>query len=192
MIALLVASGLGCGADDRQDDTPAGLGKLPAADRRGAEGAVLRLWRLVQTGSLPVAVAQYDPKVVETLGARDMAGALARQQHELALLSPQIVSSEPTELGKLVIANAEARGRPVGRFSFLVGRTRAGWRVRYDTLLAESLPAYVEDRVRRQAGSSTKERSPRQAAEAGQRALEDFRGVFASGPLEGASTPQGR
>jgi hypothetical protein len=190
MITLLVAPGVGCGNDSRREDTPALLAKLPASDRRGADGAVLRLWRLVQIGSLPVAVAQYDPRVVETLGARDMAGALARQQSKLALVSPKIVSSEPTDMGTLVIANAEARGRAVGRFSFLVGRTRAGWRIRYDTLLAESLAAYVQDRMTRASG--TAKRSPRAAAQAGQRALEAYRVVFASGPLEGSSRREGR
>lgn len=192
--ALLVAatSGLSCNDDDsdaadtkQAPETPSGLGKLSEPSGNGPEATPLRLLRYVQLGSTPLAAAEYDPLVVQAVGSRAIMGALGDQRNTLSVISPKVVSSEKTARGTLVVVNVESKNRPVGRYSFLVGRVDGSWKIRYDTLLGDGLAAYVQSRTQLDIDPDAKKPSS-EAAVAGREEAEAYRAVFAPRPFAGS------
>jgi hypothetical protein len=173
-----MAGVLGCGADDDKTNVPPGLGPLATNKRSGPEGTVFRLWRMIQVRSYQVAALEYDERVLDALGTDTVIGALEMQQMSLAVTAPKVIAADRTPLGVLVIVNAMSKGRPVGRYSFLLGRKGGSWKLRYDTLLGDTLPAYVQQRVQRRIDPNADQPSQRAAA-AGQRAAKTYRDLFA-------------
>jgi hypothetical protein len=161
---------------------PPGLGALPPDKRAGPEGTVFRLWRMVQVRSYQTAALQYDRRVLDAFGTRDVIGALALQQLALSVTTPKVISTDRTRVGTLVIVNAMSKGRATGRYSFLLGRRGGKWKVRFDTLLGDVLGAYVQGRVQRTIDPNAKEPS-QVAAAAGTRASTTYRNLFAPRPL---------
>jgi hypothetical protein len=181
--ALALAAGvIGCGASAKTSTVPPGLGALPPDKRAGPEGTVFRLWRKVQVRSYQTAALEYDKRVLDALGTRDVIGALSMQQLALSVTTPKVISTNRTPVGTLVIVNAMSKGRATGRYSFLVGRRAGKWKVRYDTLLGEMLGAYVQKRVQQKIAPNAKEPAP-QAGAAGERASTTYRELFAPKPL---------
>lgn len=180
-VLALTAGLLGCGAGDKETNVPPGLG--PLADKRsGPEGTVFRLWRMIQVRSYQTAALEYDERVLDALSTPTVIGALEMQQLSLAATTPKVVSTERTPLGELVVVNALSKGKPVGRYSFLLGKSGGAWKVRYDTLLGDALPGYVQARVQRRIDPNADELSPRAIA-AGERVSTTYRDLFAPRPL---------
>jgi hypothetical protein len=189
-VLALAAGVLGCGATARERNVPPGLGPVPP-NRPGPQGTVFRLWRMVQVGGYQTAALQYDKRVLDAFGTRDVVGALAGQQQALSVTTPKLVSTDRTPAGTLVIVNAMSKGGATGRYSFLLGRRGGKWKIRYDTLLGSALPGYVQQRVQRRINPSANEPSP-PAEAAGERASVTYRELFAPPPRTPTSSNRGR
>jgi hypothetical protein len=142
---------------------------------------------MIQVGGYQTAALQYDKRVLDAFGTRDVIGALATQQQALSVTTPKVVSTDRTRVGTLVTVNAMTKGGATGRYSFLLGRRGGKWKVRYDTLLGTALPGYVQQQVQRGIDPSANQPSPRAAA-ARERVSITYRELFAPRP----STPNRR
>jgi hypothetical protein len=149
----------------------------------GSPSAVsLRLWRAVQVGDAASAAGYYHQRVLRAIGFGRVSATLAQQRSHLEVLQPKIVSVNQTPLGAEVIVRATnvvrgTREDPIEVFSFVFRRAPRGWRVAYDTLLGDSLPAYVQSQVQAQVAPGA--RTPSTKAQiAGQRIGDEYRNLF--------------
>jgi hypothetical protein len=133
-------------------------------------------------GDAASAAGFYDPHVLEAIGFTRVSGALSQQRSTLEVLKPNILSTNRTALGVEVIVQGKnvvqgTRESGTELLSFLFRRTPDGWRVGYDTLLGEALPAYVYSQVQEQVAPGSNKPSPR-AQIAARRIGDLYRGLF--------------
>jgi hypothetical protein len=145
---------------------------------------------MVQNGSYQTAALQYDKRVLDAFGTRDVIGALSGQQQALSVTTPKVISTDRTPVGTLVIVNAISKGGATGRYSFLLGRRGGKWKVRYDTLLGTALPGYVQLRLQRRIDPNANEPPPA-VARAGERAAERYRELFPPRPFRPSRSHRG-
>ena len=126
---------------------------------------------------MPAAVGFYDLRVRYALGFANLTAIFADQRASLGVLKPEIVSHVRTKLGDEVVVRALSDGSGVGTQSFLLHRGAEGWRVRYDTLVGDTLSSYVEQKIENRApGSSTPSLKAQRAA---RRYITMYRTLFA-------------
>jgi hypothetical protein len=184
MLLVLVVTGCGSGSTRAMPHTEA---FVRLTDIKGVGGGspsamTLRLWRAVQVGDAVSAASYYDHRVLRTIGLGRVSSALAQQRSHLEVLRPKILSVSQTPLGAEVVVKAMnmvqgTRENPIEIFSFVFRRASQGWRVAYDTLLGDSLSAYVEGQVQAQVAPGSSAPSPK-AQIAGQRIGEEYRNLF--------------
>jgi hypothetical protein len=168
VFVALVVTGCGGASNPPMPSTEA-LVRASDIARTGGESpsaVTLRLWRSVQLGDAVSAASFYDARVLRRIGFVRVSGTLAQQRTNLEVLHPKVLSASQTPIGVQVAVKAEnvvngTRQSRVEAFSFLLRRSASGWRVIYDTLLADSLPSYVQARVQQQIAPTSQAVSPR-------------------------------
>lgn len=184
---MLVASGCGNSTTRPMPHTEA----LVTADdiarvgQTTPAGVTLRLWQAVQVGDAVSAAGFYDQRVLRAIGFTRIGGALSQQRSRLEVLQPTILSRNRTALGVEIVVKGKnmvrgTRGSSVEVLSFLVRRSSEGWRVAYDTLLGEALPAYVYSEVQERVSPGSNKPSPK-AQIAARRIGDLYRGLFSPG-----------
>jgi hypothetical protein len=185
-IAALVAVA-GCGDKEQRPLPHAEALVEPAqierAGRTSPRGVLLQLWRAVQVGNAASAAAFYDQRVLQEIGFGRISGALAQQRSRLEVLRPTNITGSRTPLGYEVVVKGQntvegTRSDKTEVFSFLLRRSDGGWRVAYDTLLGEALPAYVYSLVQERVAPGSNAPSP-EAQIAARRISDLYRGLLA-------------
>jgi hypothetical protein len=148
-----------------------GTKDLGSARAGSASERVLQLWYWGQWGSIPNVIATYDPAVVESVGAADIAGAYSQQRSFLATTRPELVDETEQQDIRLVTVRARRRDAPPQSFAFNLRRTDGEWHVIFDTLLESALATYVQT----QSMSDPNEKPSYAAVRAGAQAALDFR-----------------
>ena len=147
-------------------------------ERRGSpRAAVMELLFWAQWGSAPNVVGAYDPRVLATVGASRVVGALAYLREQLVASQPRI--TETLRRGSVVFLAVELarQGAPPQTESFSLRRVRGDWKIVFDTLLERGLNTYASFR---HPGRSP-DGSPDAAAQrAGDRAAQRYRNAFVS------------
>jgi hypothetical protein len=179
----VVASG--CGGDSSQPlpHTQALVepAQISRAGQKSPKGVLLKLWRAVQVGDAASAAGFYDPRVLQAIGFGRVSGSLAQQRSALEVLRPTKVTVGRTALGLEAVVEGEntvqgTRENKNEVFSFLLRRNPEGWRVAYDTLLGDALPAYVYSLVQERVAPGSNTPSP-QAQIAARRISDLYRGL---------------
>jgi hypothetical protein len=134
-------------------------------------------------GDAAAAAGFYDERVLGAIGFVRISGALAQQREHLEVLRPDRLTATRTALGVEVVVKSDntvegTRESKTELLSFLLRRSPEGWRVAYDTLLGDALPAYVYSLVQDRIAPNSKTPSP-QARLAAQRISDLYRGLFA-------------
>jgi hypothetical protein len=157
--------------------------QIARVGRNSPKGVLLQLWRAVQVGDAASAAGFYDQRVLRAIGFGRVSGALAQQRSQLEVLRPTEVTTSKTALGLEVVVKGEntvqgTREEKTQLYSFLFRRSPAGWRVAYDTLLGEALPAYVYSLVQERVAPGSNVPSPK-AQIAARRITDLYRGLSA-------------
>jgi hypothetical protein len=155
--------------------------QIARAGQNSPKGLLLQLWRAVQVGDAASAAGFYDERVLRAIGFGRVSGALAQQRTQLEVLRPAQITSSRTALGLEVVVKGHntvggTRESKTQLFSFLLRRAPEGWRVTYDTLLGEALPAYVYSIVQERVAPGSNTPSP-QAQIAARRISDLYRGL---------------
>lgn len=177
-----VSGAAGCGGSGSSDlprAKPAKPTPAAAADLRrpgSASSTVRRYWAYLQDGALPGALDLYDGAVNQAIGVSNFSGALASQRENVARTKLNVVNVERARKGALVSVERIPRAGPKQRESFYLRRGPEGrWRLRYDTLAAGAIQAYVRQQTQYRIDPATTP-SPR-AIKAGDFVLTRFRAV---------------
>jgi hypothetical protein len=157
-------------------------GRITRAGRQTPEGVTLQLWRAVQVGDAASAAGFYDSRVLKAIGFDRVSGALAQQRDQLEVLRPKTISGATTALGVEVVVKGEntvaGTREPTSHvLSFLLRRSPQGWRVAYDTLLGDALPAYVYSQVQERVAPGSNKPTP-EAQIAARKIGDLYRGLF--------------
>ena len=186
-VAALVAV-VGCGNDEQSGPPPSEEAlvepaQIEHAGRTSPRGVLLQLWRAVQVGNAASAAGFYDQRVLQRIGFGRISGALAQQRSRLEVLRPTNITGNRTPLGYEVVVKGQntvegTRSKKTEVFSFLFRRGDGAWRVAYDTLLGEALPAYVYSLVQERVAPGSNTPSP-EAQIAARRASDLYRGLLA-------------
>lgn len=184
-LSALVSTGCSSSTDrsapakDGAFNPQAPLDSFPGAQ---PQETVLGLWRLIQIGMLPVLPAGYDQRVIDAVGSEDIIDTLALQRTNVAALRPKVVSVKTVAGGHtLVIVDArDAKGKG-GQYAFLLGREGDRWRIRYDSLLGESLGPTKQAKVKAESRLPPA-RAEREAARAASEVTRRFRTLFGPPP----------
>lgn len=178
----------GCNGDD-EDSKPAKRTEAPQsegidAQPNSATAAALDFFRVSQASGWPALARAYDQRVLQTLGAREMMDGLVSMGGDLqkAPVRAADVQETPGGADSLVTLTVRLRGEDVS-VSYILGQVGTRWRIRYDILLADALPAYVQSEVTDRAGRDGS--VPPQAVNAGREAVSVYRGIYAPEPSTG-------
>jgi hypothetical protein len=187
-IALALVGALavtGCGAKvpklkraDKGSVLEAAAQRPPVGPPRSPQQAVLKLWAQLQHESFVTAVYGYDPRVRKAFAIPDLIGSLALIRTAFLSAPPQITDVEKTPVGSLVYTQTTMQGKPVGFSSYLVKKTKKGWRITYDSTLHDALVTYAQQRF--EAGKTPSKNGPSaQARAAGDRVGRKYMLLFA-------------
>lgn len=183
----LLTSGCGDKAIPPMPHTQALVGpaQIARVGKNSPSGIALQLWRAVQVGDAASAAGFYHQRVLAAIGFATVSGALEQQHEHLEVLRPARLTQSHTPLGVEVVVKGDntvdgTRENKTEVVSFLLRRDTLGWRIAYDTILSEALPAYVYSRVQDRVapGSTTPSRQARMAS---QKIRDVYRGLFAPG-----------
>ena len=144
---------------------------LDAAPRGSASERVLQLWYWGQWGSIPNVVATYDPAVLDTVDAADIAGTYSQQRSYLATTRPELVDETEEQGITLVTVRGLRSDAAPQSFAFNLRQTDGEWHVIFDTLLESALATYVQT----QSSSDPDKKPPPSAVRAGAAAALEFR-----------------
>jgi hypothetical protein len=182
----VTALATGCG-DDANRPVPSAEAlvepaQIARAGRNSPKGVLLQLWRAVQVGNAASAAGFYDQRVLRAIGFGKVSGALAQQRSHLEVLRPTNITGSRTFLGFEVVVKGDntvkgTRAAQAEVFSFLFRRSSEGWRVAYDTLLGDALPAYVYSLVQEQVAPGSDAPVPK-AQIAARRISDRYRGLL--------------
>jgi len=186
-VAALVAVA-GCGNDEQSRPMPSAEAlvepaQIESAGRTTPRGVLLQLWRAVQVGNAASAAGFYDQRVLQEIGFGRISGALAQQRSRLEVLRPTNITGNRTPLGYEVVVKGQntvegTRSDKTEVLSFLFRLGDGGWRVAYDTLLGEALPAYVYSLVQERVAPGSNTPVP-EAQIAARRISDLYRGLLA-------------
>lgn len=178
-LAFLAA---GCSGSDEQASRSPQPGKGEAAPG-SPEEAALDFFRLYQTSSWPVLAGGYDRRVVRALGARSMMDALVVGVGAVQKGTVRKVQTPWTAGPTVVTVTVRAQGKD-STVVYVLARSGETWRIRYDSLLAEALPIYVQTEVSERTGQV----EPSEAAvRAGAEAASVYRSLFSPKPRTGGA-----
>lgn len=184
----LAAGAAGCGSSQERSPLPhtqalVQPAQITRAGRDSPKGVLLQLWRAIQVGDAPSAAAFYNQRVLQTIGFGKVSGSLAQQRSHLEVLRPTKVTVSRTALGLEAVVQGEntvegTRGNKNELFSFLLRRASGTgeWRIVNDTLLGESLAAYVYSLVQERVAPGSDKPSP-EAQIAARRISDVYRGL---------------
>lgn len=139
---------------------------------------IRQLFAWLQSGALPSAASLYDKKVGQALTRVVFISALRQQAGVIKQLPTRIVGVERSDVGTLVLVRRTAqKGRPAQTGSYLMEKDGKVWRIKHDSLLADSIVSVVM--LRTQARSNPKAKQPGPAAiAAGRAAGERYDSLF--------------
>jgi hypothetical protein len=130
-------------------------------------------WGYLQDGALPGALDLYDPAVNRAIGVSRFSGALASERQVMKL---KVIKVERARKGALVTVELKPPTGPPTRESFYLRRGKDGrWSIRYDSLTAAALQAYVVRQTQYRIGPAKTPSPP--AIQAGDVTLARFRAV---------------
>jgi hypothetical protein len=102
--------------------------------------ALRRLWGLIRIGS-PLAITAYNRKFVRAVGVSDLLVTLQSLRQPLNATRLKVVNVEGTGVGTLAVVRQTPKGGKPRESSYLLSRTKAGWVVDYDGIVAETVIA---------------------------------------------------
>jgi hypothetical protein len=174
LVAVVSASGCTKASDETTRPTTEKIAIVDATRaRRGSpERAVLTFMRHLQLRLTPLAIDQYDARVVEAVGEDEIIDALDAQLSALRTATVSGIERESTSEAILVTLDLRFEDGRTGSYAFLLRRSQRRWRIAYDTMLADALAWRAQQEV--QQASGTSEATP-QAIRAAQRAVARYR-----------------
>lgn len=151
------------------------------------EATVLRLWSEIGSGS-PSLTSEYDPRLLRLLGSDLVLTAFDSAPPEYSA-PPRVKKISKVRSGVLVHVEGRGPGQdePVP-VSFLVGKVKRRWLIRYDSNLINRVRGQVQAEVK--LGLPPTEATEEKAAAAASRAVLEARSLFAEGPRKGRIPPR--
>lgn len=156
-------------ADDPEPISPEDIEEFPA---NSPQATVFRWWSFAQAGSVQNLVRVYDERVINELGADDIAATVARERGTFVSQRPEIDSVEKTPNGTLVTVAVRSKDESPRYESYLLRRTEGDWIIIHDTVLERGYTGLIQSRAENE-GASNEE-----AAAKGQAAGARFRELF--------------
>jgi hypothetical protein len=143
--ALLLASCAPTPENATDAEAAQASGKPPAKVATQRPGPfVIRFVQDVRDGAGPAVLSDYDQSIVNRVGARNALGAIDTMATLTAGTQPRIARHRLTKAGELIVVSLVRTPRAAStRYSFVVRRGRGGWKILYDSLLAQGLQTYM-------------------------------------------------
>ena len=168
LVATLTASSLfvACSSsvDEAQQSVTTTAAKPPTVrdvkPEGTPQGTVLRLRRLIGDQAFPLALEAYDQRVIRAISESDVLGALSLAAPTVSISSVRQIHRERNGARVALTVDAEVAGQAPTSSSYILLRRRRHWSVVYDSILNQSIAAFVQNRVQQSIDPRAKTPSP--------------------------------